>query len=108
MALDWHRLSFQEEANTQTGETLSKSQRNAGTPTPEKTIGKAVAEALTDKEVLLGGPRLSDIKVLWAESQLSISCTVLWTSSLYKTDSKDYSDSFGDISYSLRPLSDWG
>lgn len=108
MALDWHGLSFQEEAKTQSGETLSKSQRNAGTPTPEKTIGKAVTEALTHKEALLGGPRLSNIKVLWAKSQWSISCTVLWTSSLYKTDSKGYSDSFRDISYSLRPLSDWG
>lgn len=71
-------------------------------------IGNAVAEALTHKEVLLGGPRLSNIKVLQAESQRSISCTVLWTSGLYKTDSKGYSNSFGDISYSLHALCDWG
>lgn len=53
------------------------SQWTAFPPTPERKARNPVPEALVRKEVLLGGPQLSHLKVLWADAQWSLSHTTL-------------------------------
>lgn len=109
MTLDLHGLGFQKEANKDTG-VKKPYVRVSGLPLCPHQIGRSetrplkhypekrsFSEALSSPTSKSGGLTLSDPFL-----------TPHWTSGLYKTNNKGYSNSFWDILSSPHLLSDWG